>query len=65
VIFEKKMYIKKSSFLQMEDIEKKFKSELRKDSLVIACRFPLPNTHPVMTIGHGVDTIWVYKISQR
>jgi len=59
------MYIKKSSFLQMEDIEKKFKSELRKDSLVIACRFPLPNTHPVMTIGHGVDTIWVYKISQR
>ncbi|KAG5318466.1 F173B methyltransferase, partial [Pseudoatta argentina] len=48
----------------MEDIEKKFKNELCKDSLVIACRFPLPNTHPVMTIGHGVDTIWVYKIPQ-
>jgi len=48
----------------MEDIEKKFNSELRKDSFVIACRFPLPNTQSVMTIGHGVDTVWVYKISQ-
>lgn len=48
----------------MEDIEKKFNSELRKDSLVVACRFPLPNTQPVMTIGHGVDTVWVYKLSQ-
>ncbi|XP_018405600.1 PREDICTED: protein FAM173B [Cyphomyrmex costatus] len=47
----------------MEDIEKKFNNELRKDCLVIACRFSLPNTHPVMTIGHGVDTVWIYKIS--
>ncbi|XP_011693233.1 PREDICTED: protein FAM173B [Wasmannia auropunctata] len=46
----------------MEDIEKKLNSELGKDSLVIACRFPLPNTLPVTTIGHGVDTVWVYKI---
>ncbi|XP_012224351.1 ATP synthase subunit C lysine N-methyltransferase [Linepithema humile] len=48
----------------MEDIEKKFNSELCQDTLVIACRFPLPNKHPIMTIGHGVDTVWVYKISQ-
>lgn len=48
----------------MEDIERKFNSELKEDSLVIACRFPLPNTHPVMTIGQGVDTVWVYKIPQ-
>ncbi|KAL0129518.1 hypothetical protein PUN28_001645 [Cardiocondyla obscurior] len=48
----------------MEDIERKFNNELRKDSLIVACRFPLPNTHPVLTIGHGVDTVWVYKISQ-
>ncbi|XP_071568006.1 ATP synthase subunit C lysine N-methyltransferase [Temnothorax nylanderi] len=49
----------------MGDIEKKFNTELRRDSLVIACRFPLPNTRPVVTIGHGVDTVWVYKIPQR
>lgn len=60
------MYIKKLSdvVVQMEDIERKFNSELKGDSLVIACRFPLPNTHPVMTIGQGVDTVWVYKIPQ-
>lgn len=46
----------------MEDIEKKLIGELRNDALVIACRFPLPNTCPVTTIGHGVDTVWVYKI---
>ncbi|TGZ50040.1 Uncharacterized protein DBV15_00800 [Temnothorax longispinosus] len=55
----------KTSLLQMGDIEKKFNTELRRDSLVIACRFPLPNTRPVATIGHGVDTVWVYKIPQR
>ncbi|XP_011140823.1 protein FAM173B [Harpegnathos saltator] len=49
----------------MEDLERKFNSELCKDSFVIACRFPLPNTHPFMTIGHGVDTVWVYSISQK
>ncbi|XP_077259419.1 ATP synthase subunit C lysine N-methyltransferase isoform X2 [Temnothorax americanus] len=49
----------------MGDIEKKFNTELRRDSLVIACRFPLPNTRPVVTIGRGVDTVWVYKIPQR
>ncbi|XP_029173343.1 protein N-lysine methyltransferase FAM173B [Nylanderia fulva] len=46
----------------MKDIEKKFNSELYKDSLVIACRYPLPNTRPITTIGHGIDTVWVYKI---
>ncbi|XP_020289778.1 protein FAM173B [Pseudomyrmex gracilis] len=45
----------------MEDIERKFNQELYKDTFVIACRFPLPNTYPIMTIGHGVDTVWVYK----
>lgn len=58
------MHIKKL-LSQMEDMEKKFNGELRKDSLVIACRFPLPNTRPVMTIGHGVDIVWVYKIPQN
>jgi len=48
----------------MEDIEKKFDRELCKNSCVIACRFPLPNAQPVKIIGHGIDTVWVYKISQ-
>lgn len=45
----------------MEDIERKFNKELYRDTFVIACRFPLPNTYPIRTIGHGVDTVWVYK----
>lgn len=49
------------SFLQMEDIEQKFNTELQKDSVIIACRFPLPNTNPIATIGEGVDTVWLYK----
>ncbi|XP_014488669.1 PREDICTED: protein FAM173B isoform X2 [Dinoponera quadriceps] len=49
----------------MEDIERKFNNELNKDSFVIACRFPLPNTHPIMTIGHGVDTVWVYRVPPK
>lgn len=46
----------------MEEIERKFNSELCRDTFVIACRFPLPNTQPIMTIGHGVDIVWVYRI---
>lgn len=49
----------------MEDLEKKFNEELCEDSHIIACRFPLPNMRIIMTIGHGVDTVWVYKISRR
>ncbi|XP_051162744.1 ATP synthase subunit C lysine N-methyltransferase [Leptopilina boulardi] len=46
----------------MADIEKKFNNELNKNTIVVACRFPLPNSMPVMTIGHGIDTVWVYKM---
>lgn len=53
------------TILQMEDIERKFNNELYKDSFVIACRFPLPNTRPIITIGHGVDTVWVYRIPHK
>ncbi|KAL2714384.1 protein FAM173B [Vespula squamosa] len=45
----------------MEDIEQKFNTELQKDSVIIACRFPLPNTNPIATIGEGIDTVWLYK----
>lgn len=45
----------------MEDIEEKFNTELQKNSVIIACRFPLPNKQPIATIGEGVDTVWIYK----
>ncbi|KAI4484203.1 hypothetical protein M0804_007659 [Polistes exclamans] len=45
----------------MGDIEEKFNTELQKDSVIIACRFPLPNMNPIATIGEGVDTVWLYK----
>lgn len=45
----------------MEDIEEKFNTELQKNSVIIACRFPLPSKQPIATIGEGVDTVWIYK----
>ncbi|XP_012283997.1 protein FAM173B isoform X2 [Orussus abietinus] len=48
----------------MTEIEEKFISELRKDSVVVVCRFPLPNLKPVSMQGQGVDTVWVYKIDK-
>lgn len=49
----------------MEELEEKFRTELREDSRIVACRFPLPNLKPLKTIGEGVDTVWVYAISSR
>lgn len=46
----------------MSDIEKKFNNELKNNSVIVACRFPLPNSLPITTIGHGIDTVWVYKM---
>ena len=48
---------------QMEELEKKFIRELKSDCRIVACRFPLPNLKPLKTIGHGVDTVWIYTIS--
>ncbi|XP_015112761.1 protein N-lysine methyltransferase FAM173B [Diachasma alloeum] len=45
----------------MEEIERKFIAELKNDSAIIACRFPLPNLKPIQTIGQGVDTVWIYE----
>ncbi|XP_043481436.1 ATP synthase subunit C lysine N-methyltransferase [Leptopilina heterotoma] len=46
----------------MAEIEEKFNNELNKNSVVVACRFPLPNSVPVLTVGEGIDTVWVYKV---
>jgi len=45
----------------MEQLKEKFESELKPNCSIIVCRFPLPNCKPLVTIGEGIDTVWVYK----
>ena len=49
----------------MADVEKKFMRELKKDCVIVACRFPLPNMNIIKVTGNGVDTVWVYKVSTK
>ncbi|CAH4027706.1 ATP synthase subunit C lysine N-methyltransferase [Pieris brassicae] len=46
----------------MQEFEKKVKQEVNDGTVIVACRFPLPNTLPIETFGHGVDTVWKYII---
>ncbi|KAL5010178.1 hypothetical protein ScPMuIL_012483 [Solemya velum] len=46
----------------MDPLEKKFARELSPHCQVVACRFPLPNWEPVLTVGTGVDTVWLYTV---
>lgn len=48
----------------MKDFERKLLKEANEDTVVVACRFPLPNLRPIETIGHGVDTVWKYEIKR-
>lgn len=48
----------------MTEFEKKLLKESNHDTVVVACRFPLPNMVPVDTIGHGVDTVWKYIVKK-
>ncbi|KAF9417337.1 hypothetical protein HW555_005553 [Spodoptera exigua] len=48
----------------MNDFEKKLMKETDKDTVIVACRFPLPNMIPVETIGSGVDTVWKYVVKR-
>jgi len=45
----------------MPQLEKKCAMELRKGSVVAACRFPFPEHAPQTVIGEGLDTVWVYS----
>lgn len=45
----------------MPDLEVKLEKELLSDVCVVACRFPLPTWTPAVTLGTGMDTVWVYK----
>ncbi|XP_047999221.1 ATP synthase subunit C lysine N-methyltransferase [Leguminivora glycinivorella] len=48
----------------MAEFENKLLDETENGTVVVACRFPLPNMKPVETIGHGVDTVWKYEIKR-
>ncbi|XP_026314264.1 protein N-lysine methyltransferase FAM173B [Hyposmocoma kahamanoa] len=48
----------------MSEFEKKLLKEANHDTVVVACRFPLPNMVPTETIGHGVDTVWKYIVKR-
>lgn len=48
----------------MAELEKKLKIELKDDSQIIVCRFPLPNLKASKIIGGGVDTVWVYNMKK-
>ncbi|XP_057671110.1 ATP synthase subunit C lysine N-methyltransferase [Diorhabda carinulata] len=48
----------------MNDLEKKFLRECKLDCNIVACRFPLPNVKPIKTVGHGIDTVWVYNLTK-
>lgn len=53
----------------MPELEELFeKARLDRESLdkqenfsVIVCRFPLPAKKPSLTIGSGIDSVWVYN----
>ncbi|XP_063368890.1 ATP synthase subunit C lysine N-methyltransferase [Cydia amplana] len=48
----------------MSEFESKLLAETENGTVVVACRFPLPNMRPLETIGHGVDTVWKYEIKR-
>lgn len=48
----------------MTEFESKLLAETESDTVVVACRFPLPNMVPVETIGHGIDTVWKYVVKR-
>ncbi|XP_022164775.1 protein FAM173B isoform X3 [Myzus persicae] len=48
----------------MLDLEKKFSTELSEGTVIVACRFPLPNLEPYLVIGTGIDRVWAYRISK-
>lgn len=45
----------------MTELERKLLSEVKQDTKIIACRFPLPNITASKIIGGGIDTVWVYQ----
>lgn len=49
----------------MDNVEKKCLKELSDGSIVITCRFPLPNLEAEEIIGEGQDTVWKYMFTSK
>lgn len=49
----------------MEEIQTKCLNEMKPDSAVAACRFPLPDTKPNLVVGEGIDKVWIYSKNLR
>ncbi|KAL8615224.1 hypothetical protein ACOMHN_050265 [Nucella lapillus] len=47
----------------MQQFEDKLSGELSASGCVVACRFQLPSWEPVATVGTGVDTVWLYRLT--
>lgn len=47
----------------MSELETKLAADLAGSptSEVVACRFPFPNWKPSLTIGEGIDSVWLYR----
>jgi len=48
----------------MPQLEKKLDKELQAGSAIAACRFPFPTWVPAETIGDGIDSVWLYRITK-
>ncbi|KAH9519896.1 hypothetical protein Btru_071163 [Bulinus truncatus] len=48
----------------MKPLEVKLEKEMLPDTHIVACRFPLPSWQPVLVLGEGIDTVWLYVVPQ-
>uniref|UniRef100_A0A0B7BBX5 Methyltransferase domain-containing protein n=1 Tax=Arion vulgaris TaxID=1028688 RepID=A0A0B7BBX5_9EUPU len=48
----------------MQPLEQKLQLEMAADTRIVACRFPLPSWQPVLTLGEGLDTVWLYVVPE-
>lgn len=49
----------------MAPLERKILHELKPGSWVVACRFPLPTLKADESHGDGIDTVWLYRLTQH
>uniref|UniRef100_A0A915JTQ3 Uncharacterized protein n=1 Tax=Romanomermis culicivorax TaxID=13658 RepID=A0A915JTQ3_ROMCU len=46
----------------MDELSKKLEKDMIRQSAVIACRFDVGRWTPAVTVGSGIDTVWVYSM---
>lgn len=48
----------------MSQLEAKIQKEAQDGVIIVACRFPFSTMEPEEVIGHGVDTVWRYRLQK-